>query len=643
MRTWFPVALLFVASTALAQGPGQGPADISVAIIADSTYDGNQTINWQIDVTNNGPNEADDVQITGSSDRPSLGGCNGLIPPIAAGTHTLVPCQTFAPAMATDLVLTAKAETLSVATPDPNPANNVATKTIHTTGGPDLNIFLRVPDINPGVPFAIGASYGNNSLADAATGVVVTLGIPTALQIVSIPQNCTQSPGVVTCSLSTVPAHTISIEPNLVVTAVADDSVNGQTLQFTADIKGNEPEGSIANNHSAATVTVVRTFYVTDTTDSLADAIDAANRECTSGDPCKIAFRLGTPPASGYFTLKPHRKLASITGKAVSIDGSTQTRLTGDTNPNGPEIFIDGSENAWEDAIVFAGPCGGEVGFVAIGNFRNAAVTMFGSTDDPVNACGGKYPAGGAYVHDSYLGVDPTGTNAAPNGRGVVISDKVFGGTVSHNLISGNRRSGVWIGMALQPSVYDNTIGLDIHRQPLPNGASGIFAGPLVTNLDITSNFIAFNHDFGVAIDRRAVGVNLNTNSIFANLQLGIDIGLDGPTPDRDVPAPVIVSAHYDPASDKTIVVLSAHEPKLDDLPVASLYASDAPHPSGFGDGQYVLGQQAFDPASGGLTVSVKGDWRGKWVSATVTQNDFPFASLGHSTTSEFSRAVKVE
>ena len=278
MRKLFPLVLLFVASTALAQGPGHGPADISVAIVADATYDGNQTINWQIDVTNNGPNEANDVQITGSSDRPSSGGCNGLLTSIAAGTHTLMPCSTSAPAMATDLVLTAKAETLSLFTPDPNPANNVATKTIHTTGGPDLAIFLRVPDINPGTSFDIDAFYGNNSLADAATGVVVTFGIPTALQIVSIPENCTQSAGVVTCNVGTVSAHTAPLVPNLVVTAVAGESLNGQTLQFTADIKGNEPEASIANNHSAATVNVVRTFYVTDTTDSLADAIDAANR-----------------------------------------------------------------------------------------------------------------------------------------------------------------------------------------------------------------------------------------------------------------------------------------------------------------------------------------------------------------------------
>ena len=176
------------------------------------------------------------------------------------------------------------------------------------------------------------------------------------------------------------------------------------------------------------------------------------NLECTDNYPCTVAFRLGTPPASGYFTLTPQRRLPAITGKNVLIDGSTQTRLTGDTNPDGPEIFIDGSENEWEDAIVFDTPCGGELGFVAIGNFRNAAVTMRGSYGDVAAPCAGSFP-GGAYVHNSYLGVDATGTKAAPNGRGVVIGQQMRGGTVSNNLISGNHRSGVWIGMASSPSV----------------------------------------------------------------------------------------------------------------------------------------------------------------------------------------------
>lgn len=49
-RKWF-WAVLFMASAAMAQTS----ADLSVAISADQTVDGNQPINFQVDVANNGP------------------------------------------------------------------------------------------------------------------------------------------------------------------------------------------------------------------------------------------------------------------------------------------------------------------------------------------------------------------------------------------------------------------------------------------------------------------------------------------------------------------------------------------------------------------------------------------------------------
>lgn len=45
------LAVLFMASAAMAQTS----ADLSVAISADQTVDGNQPINFQVDVANNGP------------------------------------------------------------------------------------------------------------------------------------------------------------------------------------------------------------------------------------------------------------------------------------------------------------------------------------------------------------------------------------------------------------------------------------------------------------------------------------------------------------------------------------------------------------------------------------------------------------
>src|SRR5947208_7924598 len=130
VRRFLPLALVFVASATLAQTP-QTSADLSVAIIADQTVDANQPINFQVDVTNHGPDLALDVQVYASANFP--GGCNGtLAGNIAAGTHVLVPCSIFAPGAATDVVLSARAVS---GTPDPNSSHSTATLTIHAPAG----------------------------------------------------------------------------------------------------------------------------------------------------------------------------------------------------------------------------------------------------------------------------------------------------------------------------------------------------------------------------------------------------------------------------------------------------------------------------------------------------------------------------
>jgi hypothetical protein len=463
----------------------------------------------------------------------------------------------------------------------------------------------------------------------------------------------------VTCSAPDIPPTTFynGVVANFSITLRADDSTNGQTIPISADIHTTAPEDSLANNHATDNALVFRTFYVTQATgDALGAAIDQANLECTDEYPCKVAFRLGTPPASGYFTLKPVDALPKITGKNISIDGTTQTRLTGDTNPNGPEVFLDGSNSTWEDAIAVDQPCELEVAGLAIGNFANAAVTISGELGPQF-----QFPCQSVVltrtVHDNYLGVDPSGTRPAPNGRGVVLNESLFPSVatkVANNVISANQRSGIWIGRANGDGISGNRIGLDIHNEPLGNGATGIYVSPNAQDVDIRGNYVAFNHDFGIAVARGAIGTDIGPNSIFANWQLGIDVGLDGPTPDRDVPAPVILSAQYDPATNTTVIRIASNEPSNTILPTLIFYASDAPHPSGYGDGQYYLGSIRFN-SHGPIQFAATGDWRGKWVSATVTRNNFfgflrmnaarPNAEFPdtHSYTSEFSRAVRVE
>lgn len=50
----------------------------------------------------------------------------------------------------------------------------------------------------------------------------------------------------------------------------------------------------------------------------------------------------GPVPEEGWFTIRPRSPLPAITAQHFSLEGASQTRHTGDSNPEGPEIVIDG-------------------------------------------------------------------------------------------------------------------------------------------------------------------------------------------------------------------------------------------------------------------------------------------------------------
>src|SRR5205085_11713338 len=121
------------------------------------------------------------------------------------------------------------------------------------------------------------------------------------------------------------------------------------------------------------------------------------------------------------------------------------------------------------------------------------------------------------------------------------------------------------------------------HERPMGNGASGVYVALGATGADVKSDFIAFNHDFGIGMARNAE-VDIHPNAIFANFQMAIDIGLDGPTD-----FPTVTNAFYDPAANITTIDLTYTDSSTFG-PTLQFYAADAPHTSGHGDAQYYLG-----------------------------------------------------
>src|ERR1051326_3604525 len=336
-RLLFLSLLLLAASAASAQTG----ADLTAVITAGPTVDANRGFTWSIDVINNGPESAQTVAVEGFTDPALDTSCfPSSVDPIFPNSHAVFQCGSRPLGHEGDIVLHAHATSL---TTDPHTANNNAALTVHAIAGPDLGIVVGTPTIDPGLPFGIALYYSNFFTQSPASNVTASVTLPAQIHVLKLPDGCTQAGQVVTCVAGILPAGKTGATPDVTITAVADDSTNGQIVHISGDIRTTDPEGNLDNNHYDDVAKVFRTFFVTDTTPgALGAAIDQANLSCTDEYPCKVAFRLGTPPASGYFTLKPVTALPKITGKNISIDGTTQTRLTGDTNPNGPEVFIHG-------------------------------------------------------------------------------------------------------------------------------------------------------------------------------------------------------------------------------------------------------------------------------------------------------------
>lgn len=197
---------------------------------------------------------------------------------------------------------------------------------------------------------------------------------------------------------------------------------------------------------------------------SLREAITAANN--TSG-PQGIGFNI---PASdpGFdgtvFTIRPLSGLPDLTGGATTIDGATQTSFTGNTNPAGPEVVINGT--------LLSAPAGGNGLTIRSANNRVRSLVINGFRSE--GCCEGGHgilidgvAATGNVITGCYLGTNATGSLAIPNDMtGVSISGSAtsnrVGGTspADRNVISGNTGAGMSI-TAEANLVQGNFIGTD--------------------------------------------------------------------------------------------------------------------------------------------------------------------------------------
>ena len=138
---------------------------------------------------------------------------------------------------------------------DPTPGNNSATLSTPvgtSTGGVNLSVVKTntgVDPVNPGGMLTYEITVSNNSLTDAATGVVVTDALPRNATFSGT--TCTAEGGtpggtatVSTCTFGTIPANT---SETFTLTAIVNANARG-TLINTVSVSGNEADPASTDN-----------------------------------------------------------------------------------------------------------------------------------------------------------------------------------------------------------------------------------------------------------------------------------------------------------------------------------------------------------------------------------------------------------
>jgi hypothetical protein len=531
--------------------------------------------------------------------------------------------------------------------------NNLPTDRLFVELVTDPDLFAQVLQsgaLIPGLPFTADVYYGNAARI-ASPRATLTIRVPT--RILKAPDNCKIDGGTAVCTLENVEPGTLPYGPAwkmFPIEVLAPDR-SDERFTMTAEIHGDHGDPMPANNAQTRDSRTFTTFNVTNANDagsgSLRAAMEAVNATCRStGDdlwPCLIAFRI--PDAKDKWqSIRLASPLPTLTAASTQIDATTQARYFTDTNPEGPEIELSGAALTAGHGFELESVCAASVRGFAINGFPWSAIHASGK----VRQCA-------AYgvvrsIEQNYLGTDPTGMRAVPNTLG--FSSDGGGYVVRDNVISGNRRSGVFLQRASFSSVVNNKIGVNrTVTGDLGNGASGVYLGRDAYGVDVIDNYIGFNRHAGVALDRGAQYNAMIGNSFQANYNLAIDRGIDGVDPQDN--APVITNVCV--AGGKTIVEGTMSSEYWGTS--VSVYANDVPDPSGYGEGQYYLGVTPRQN-SGKFSFTWDGDLTGKWIAVTGTRhNYYGWLTMGEAppvtgngdwqafttTTTEFSRAVEVK
>jgi parallel beta-helix repeat protein len=485
--------------------------------------------------------------------------------------------------------------------------------------------------LSPRQPYTFFVTAINNSSV-AATNVVLTVSLPAGRRITGFESDA------FTCSLTdvltcTAPRVTSGDRPTVDVAVTAPERVEGPFI-IDVSVRADEEDFHVVDNNRRFFMLLNRELRVTNTSDSgdgsLRTAILDANN-CLRRTPCSIVFQIPGPvPAGGKFVIQPRTPLPELTGE-VKVDGATQTLLTGDTNPDGPEIEINGALLGEGAGLRLSPNCVGEIYDLAVTGFPGHGIDVSRMPGDPApEAC---------HVSGSTLRVTIARNHLTGNLRGIGV--RSYYTTIESNVITANRRSGIFVSDGAFSFIRSNRIE--------SNGASGVFVN--ADDSKVTRNVIAGNAEAAVSRTPRGDAA-ISANSMFGNGHQAIDVGLDFETPAN---RPVLFWAIYDPARNATVVRgrFDADSPPFFARYDLELYASSALSRTEQPQAEQPLTERQLAGPRDSFEVVLPGDLRGKWITATATLVRVPYFSRGPRTnahdvlalpadTSELSNAVFV-
>jgi hypothetical protein len=282
-----------------------------------------------------------------------------------------------------------------------------------------------------------------------------------------------------------------------------------------------------------------------DGVDSLRQAIVAANAHANDKGPDQIHFAI---PGSGVQTIVVASALPETTDPVI-IDGWTQPGWNG-----APLVELTSTSGLAADGLRITGGSTTIRGLV-INGFQTG-----------INVG----PQGGNIIEGCYIGTNKTATLAAPNDRGIVVSQAgttVIGG--ARNIISGNRNEAILVSQFDQNStetqtitIKGNYIGTDVTGTlALPNGTEiGLAAVSVSCRYALIGgtkagegNLISGNTQFGLVVagvgsrvQGNLIGTTASGAAALGNQERGIVLNEGGPTVGGTTPgARNVISGNY--------------------------------------------------------------------------------------------------